>query len=93
MWCLCKKYLDRQLLKKYPEHLELCTSPNVALLNPRMEPQDLMECSYASTGFLCIRKNVFETMVEKFPERKYINTIDGYMGIGSQYFTISSTSI
>lgn len=81
-----KKYLDRQLLKKYPEHLELCTCPNVALMNPSAQPEELMECLYASTGFLCIRKNVFETMVEKFPERKYINTIDGYMGIGSQFF-------
>jgi len=80
-----KKYLDRGLLKKFPDNLELCTSPNVSLFT-HQEPSEVMECAYTSTGFLCIQRNVFETLIEKFPERKYKNTIDGYMSIEHDFY-------
>jgi len=80
-----KKYLDRGLLKKFPDHLELCTAPNVYLL-PNQPISEIMECTYNSTGFLCIQRNVFETLIHKFPERRYINTVDGYMSIQHDFY-------
>lgn len=42
---------------------------------------DLFEVTTLGTGFLLIKRNVFATMFEAYPQSKYVDS----MGIGSQY--------
>lgn len=37
-----------------------------------------LEVAYAATGFMLISRKVFVTMMEKFPELKYTNDVQGY---------------
>ena len=32
-------------------------------------------CDYAGTGFMCIEKNVFKTIIEKYPEIEYLSDV------------------
>lgn len=57
--------------------LELCTFTSVQVgLPPTIE--EVMEIYYATTGFLLIKREAIEKMIQAYPERKYINDIDGY---------------
>ena len=59
------------------DDLEMCTRTSVHVKEP-VKYEDIIEAFYATTGFLLIKKNVFERLFEKFPERAYKNDIDGY---------------
>lgn len=65
--------------------LELCTKLSVHLI-PDQTPDDIMEAEYVTTGFLLITRNVFERMMIAYPERRYINDIDGYVSSNPLYF-------
>jgi hypothetical protein len=57
--------------------LELCTNHSIHLI--KEQPiSELMKANYCTTGFLLIQRNVIQEMFNKYPERKYINDIDGY---------------
>jgi hypothetical protein len=73
-----QKWLD---LSKYnhqsPSPLEVCTKTSVHL-KKMDEVAEIMEASYITTGFLMIKREVFEKLIQSYPERKYENDIDGY---------------
>lgn len=62
---------------KEPAATEVITKTSVHLLN-NQPIQSVMEAKYATTGFLLIRRGVFDDLRAAYPERKYINDIDGY---------------
>jgi hypothetical protein len=68
-----------------PDPLELCTKVSVHL-KPATEAAPVMEGEYATTGFLLVKREAFEIMMRKYPERKYIMDIDGYMGANPDYY-------
>jgi len=78
-----KKFLQLDKVQK-GQPLETATSVSCHILD--LEVSDLKECSYISTGFLLIRKNVFEVLMTKYPERRYANDIDGYSGARPDMF-------
>lgn len=84
---ICAGYAQKHLgmdniktvLASGEEDLEMCTRTSVHLKLP-VKQEDIIEAFYATTGFLLIKKNVMERLVEKYPERAYRNDIDGYAG-------------
>ena len=83
-----KKWLDesklqnifsKQELPKNP--LNYCTHHSVHI-KPGIpkDVNDCMEVDYLTTGIMLINKQVIERLIQKYPERQYINDIDGYMG-------------
>jgi len=66
--------------------LELCTVHSTHLFPYDQDIKECMTAKYCTTGFLLIQRNVIEKMMEAYPERQYVNDIDGYMSANSQYF-------
>jgi hypothetical protein len=65
--------------------IELCTNNSVHLsLNQPIA--SVMEAEYVTTGFLLIRKEVIEKMIEKYPDRQYKNDVDGYLHANQNMF-------
>lgn len=62
-----------QLCTILPEHR---FAPGTA--GDYVETDGLITVKYATTGFMLIKRAVFERLMERFPESKYINDIDGY---------------
>ena len=50
------------------------------------DSQGLIKVDYATTGFMLIKRQVFEQLIQKYPEIKYNNDIDGYMGADKDSF-------
>jgi hypothetical protein len=87
-----QKWLDVHKLKHVfsktdvpPNPLALCTKLPIQLKN-NQPVSPMMEAEYVATGFLLIQRSVFEKMMEVYPERKYINDIDGYMSCDPNFF-------
>ena len=65
--------------------LELCTHTSIQV-DPGQEIGEIMEITYATTGFLLIKRQVFNTLRMAYPERQYVNDIDGYMSADKDMF-------
>lgn len=61
-----------------PSPLELVSKTSVHLSDATAAPSQVMEAEYVTTGFLMIKKGVIQRLMEAYPERKYINDVDGY---------------
>lgn len=89
-----QKWLDKNkiehVLKNYPDEknwMELCTNASVHLKNEKeMTNQQIKEVDYCTTGCLLIKRKVIQDMMDKYPERKYKNDVDGYMSSNQDYF-------
>lgn len=68
--------------------LELCTHTSIQIPRPQRveEVQEIVEIEYATTGFLLIKREAIEKMKATYPNRKYINDIDGYMSANPDSF-------
>ena len=47
---------------------------------------EIFEVGYAATGFMLIKTDVFRKIIEKRPDLKYINDVDGYMSAHQDNF-------
>jgi len=65
--------------------LELCTNHSVHLLKEQ-NISELMKVEYCTTGFLLIKRDVIQKLMNAYPDRKYINDIDGYSNSNSSLF-------
>ena len=87
-----QKWLDENKMKKVfsmpevpPEPLALCTRLPVHFVQ-NQPVRAVMEAEYVATGFLLIQRQVFTDMMKAYPERQYMNDIDGYMSADSKLF-------
>ena len=82
-----QKWLDMTRYNPHKQHpLELCTHVSVHLHPIDQHASKLMTARYVTTGFLLIKRDVFTKLIQAFPERRYKNDIDGYMGAGGDNF-------
>jgi hypothetical protein len=83
--------LSKQPIPTHP--LELCTKPSVHLL-PKQPIAEVMEAEYATTGFLLIRRAVFESLKVRYPERQYTNDVDAYQSSNpDEFFDFFAVSV
>lgn len=52
-----------------------------------------IKVNYGATGFMLIHRSVFETIIEKKPELKYINDIDFYSSAGNNFYDFFSVKV
>jgi hypothetical protein len=87
-----KKYISKDKLKLLAknskitdDYEELCTDFSTEI-NLNKNINLIEEVNYAATGFMLIKREVFETIKDKFPSIKYKNDIDGYYGFGEYQY-------
>jgi len=68
-----KKYIKYQAIKDNKELVDFAVSGKFSKIN-----DNLYEIESVATGFLLIKRNVFQQMILKYPKIEYINDIDGY---------------
>ena len=57
-----------------------------AFLQKVAQKQKLIEVNYAATGFMLIRKTVFEQIIREKPDIHYKNDVDGYSAFNNNDF-------
>ena len=65
--------------------MELCCNHSVHL-EPQAAIQTVMTAKYCTTGFLLIQRAVIEQMMQAYPERRFVNDVDGYMSARPELF-------
>ena len=87
-----QKWLNETKIKKVftmPEvptdPLALCTQLPVHFVQ-NQPIRAVMEAEYVATGFLLIQRQVFVDMMKAYPDRQYMNDIDGYMSADPKLF-------
>ena len=68
-----KKYMKYESAKGGKELVDFAVSGKFAKIS-----DNLYEIESVATGFLLIKRNVFQQMILKYPKIEYINDIDGY---------------
>ena len=68
-----KKYIKYESAKSGKELVDFAVSGKFAKIS-----DNLYEIESVATGFLLIKRNVFQQMILKYPKIEYINDIDGY---------------
>lgn len=69
--------------------LHACVQHSVHLKNVPTADTDIttpLQVSYATTGFLLVKRGVFEKLASSYPERQFRNDIDGYMDADPKMF-------
>jgi len=87
-WLSEERMKDVFTRKEVPrDPLELCTKVSVHIQDAQGSPSDqILEAKYVTTGFLLIHKDVIKQMMAAYPDRKYMNDIDGYQGANPDMF-------
>ena len=81
-----QKWVDHAKYDKTVQRpLEMCTKLSVHLTSEQTV-RPVMEAEYVTTGFLLIKRGVIEQMMKAYPDRRYVNDVDGYMDADPQYF-------
>ena len=75
-----KKYYVMDRIFKNEEVVDFPVSGNVAL-----NAEGLIEAEFLPTGFLLIKREVFDKMILKYPELHYSNDISGYGELDTFY--------
>lgn len=102
-----KKYISKQKVKHvskyFPKALEsndwdhLLTDASTELYPKHYDDikngAKLVEVDYAATGFMLVKKSVFERIAQEMPDLEYKNDIDGYMGLADKYYNFFPSSI
>jgi len=47
---------------------------------------EMFTVNYAATGFMLIKTDVFRKIIDKRPDLKYTNDVDGYMSAGDNFY-------
>lgn len=64
--------------------MDLCANYSVSM--ERYPDTNKMEVEYLTKGCMLIDKTVIDILIRSYPERKYTNTIAGYMGANQNLF-------
>ena len=83
-----KKYIKWEHIKKYPEAERVDFPVGTSQINS----EGFIETIYAPTGFLMIAKTAIQKLIQKNPQLKYRNDIDGY-GIGDTFYNLFNVGI
>ena len=83
-----KKYIKWEHIKKHPEAERVDFPVGTSQINP----EGFIETIYAPTGFLMIAKTAIQKLIQKNPQLKYRNDIDGY-GIGDTFYNLFNVGI
>jgi len=51
------------------------------------------EVDYAATGFMLIKTDVFRKIIDKRPDLKYTNDVDGYMSAGDNFYDFFTVGV
>lgn len=68
-----KKYIKKEAIKNNKEMVDFAVSGKCSKVS-----DNIYEIDSVATGFLLIKRNVFEQMIKAYPEIEYFNDIDGY---------------
>ena len=82
-----KKYIKYESAKSGKELVDFAVSGKFAKIS-----DNLYEIESVATGFLLIKRNVFQQMILKYPKIEYINDIDGY-GQGRKMWNFFNVSV
>ena len=93
-----KKYFNGQKIElmastgKMPQHwrhlaTDFSTEIKYEELSKAKE-QNIVKAEYAATGFMLIKRECIEKIIEARPDIKYTNDIDGYMDAGDNFYDI-----
>jgi len=66
--------------------VDFATEMDEAFLQKVAQKQKLIEVNYAATGFMLIRKTVFEQIIREKPDIHYKNDVDGYSAFNNNDF-------
>ena len=83
-----KKYIKWEHIKKHPEDERVEFQVGTSQINS----EGFIETVYAPTGFLMIAKTAIQKLIQKNPQLKYRNDIDGY-GIGDTFYNLFNVGI
>ena len=86
-----QKWLNVDKIKEVFKKDHLPPNPMHLCVNQSVTPDshvisEKMEITYLTTGCMLINKNVIDLLIRAYPERQYVNDIDGYKGADSDKF-------
>lgn len=88
-----KKYISHSKLdslsSKYgriPKDYESICTDFATEIQLNKNQSELEEVNYAATGFMLVKRNVFEQIIKSFPNIEYKNDIDGYSLLADKFY-------
>jgi hypothetical protein len=96
-----KKVLDFEMIKKHGSDCqdikELTQVAGKYAVNfiPEKIPSEtgVIECLDGATGFMIIRRDVIEKMIDRYPETEYMNDINAYKIEGAKYYDLFQSKV
>jgi hypothetical protein len=85
-----KKYIVWDRLKKNPdaERVDFPIGGEI-----KVTDDDYIESNYLPTGFLMIKREAIQKLINIHPELKYKNDIDGYIGAENSFYNLFNVGI